>query len=98
MRRWAGAVRTTDRDAYAAYVADTGLAGYRATPGNVDAWVLSRDRGDGTSEIVTLSLWESVEAIRGFAGDDIDVARFYPEDDEYLVERDLSVTHYDVID
>jgi len=97
MRTWTGVIRTVDRDGYRDYILSTGLEGYRATPGNLDAWMLYRDRGDGTSEVVTVSLWESREAISGFAGDDIDVARFYPEDDRFLVERDLTVKHYDVV-
>ena len=97
MRTWTGVIRTEDRDDYRDYILSTGLEGYRATPGNLDAWMLYRDRGDGTSEVVTVSLWESREAISGFAGDDIDVARFYPEDDRFLVERDLTVKHYDVV-
>jgi hypothetical protein len=97
MRTWTGVIRTDDRDAYRDYILSTGLEGYRATPGNIDAWMLYRDRDDGTSEVVTVSLWESRAAISGFAGDDIDVARFYPEDDRYLVERDLMVKHYDVV-
>ena len=97
MRTWTGVIRTPDRDAYREYVVATGLDGYRATPGNLDAWMLYRDRGDGTTEVVTVSLWESRQAIAGFAGDDIGVARFYPEDDRYLVERDLEVKHYDVV-
>jgi hypothetical protein len=42
------------------------------------------------------SFWESREAIEGFAGQDIEKAVFYPEDDRFLVERDLSVRHYEV--
>jgi heme-degrading monooxygenase HmoA len=97
MRTWTGAIRTDDRDAYREYILRTGLDGYRSTPGNIDAWMLYRDRGDGTTEVVTVSLWESRDVISGFAGDDIDAARFYPEDDRYLVERDLTVKHYDVV-
>ena len=97
MRTWTGVIRTEDRDAYRDYIAATGLAGYRSTPGNLDAWMLFRNRDDGTTEVVTVSLWESRAAIRGFAGDDIDEARFYPEDDRYLIERDLEVKHYDVV-
>ena len=97
MRTWTGVIRSGDRDAYRDYVAATGLDGYRSTPGNLDAWMLFRDRADGTTEVVTASLWESREAIRAFAGDDIGVARFYPEDDRFLIERDLEVKHYDVV-
>jgi hypothetical protein len=46
--------------------------------------------------MVTFSLWTSREVIVGFAGDDIDVAKFYPEDDNYLVDRENFVTHYQV--
>jgi heme-degrading monooxygenase HmoA len=40
----------------------------RADPGNRGAWMLRRDQGDRT-EFLTLSLWDSVDAIRAFAGD-----------------------------
>jgi len=42
------------------------------------------------------TLWESMEAIQAFAGDRPEVAVFYPEDDRYLVERDETVSHYEV--
>jgi heme-degrading monooxygenase HmoA len=69
--------------------------GYRRTPGNRGAWLLRRTEGDRT-EIVALSFWDSQKAIEGFAGEDIGKAVFYPEDDRFLVERDLRVTHYEV--
>jgi heme-degrading monooxygenase HmoA len=59
--------------------------------------MLARDLGDGRTEIVTLSFWDSLEAIRGFAGDDIERAVFYPEDDRYLVDRETTVTHSEVV-
>lgn len=43
-----------------------------------------------------MSFWESREAIDGFAGQDIEKAVFYPEDERFLVERDLTVRHYEV--
>jgi heme-degrading monooxygenase HmoA len=94
-RIWRGAVRAQDAAAYAAYVQETGIAGYQSTPGNRGAWALWRVDGD-RAEIVTVSLWESRSAIEGFAGQDISRAVFYPEDDRYLIERDLTVQHYEV--
>jgi heme-degrading monooxygenase HmoA len=93
-RTWRGAVRSEDRAAYVGYLHETGIPGYKQVPGNAGAWILSRDLGNGRTEIVTLSFWESEDAIRGFAGDRIEQAVFYPEDDRYLVERDLTVRHY----
>ena len=95
-RVWRGWVRTEDRDVYAAYVEETGVAQYRETAGNQGAHMLTRDLGDGRTEIVTLSFWESREVITGFAGADISRAVFYPEDDRYLVQREDTVTHYEV--
>jgi heme-degrading monooxygenase HmoA len=94
-RIWRGVVRADDAAAYRAYVEETGLRQYRETPGNRGAWLLQRIEGDHC-EIVTLSFWESLDAVRGFAGDDPERAVFYPEDDRFLVERDTRVSHYDV--
>ena len=67
VRMWTGVVRTEDRDAYVNYVERTGMEAYRATKGNLDAWLLTRDLGDGRTEITTVSRWESLEASAEFA-------------------------------
>jgi hypothetical protein len=97
-RTWRGTVRTADGDRYVRYIEDTGIAEYKACAGNRGAWLLSRDLGDGRTEIVTLSFWVDRDSIREFAGDDIERAVFYPDDDAYLLERDLTVTHYEIAD
>jgi heme-degrading monooxygenase HmoA len=96
-RIWRGRVRTEDRAAYVEYIERTGMAEYRGTPGNQGAWMLARDLGDGRTEIETLSFWASLDAIRGFAGDDIERAVFYPEDERYLVDRETTVTHFEIV-
>jgi len=96
-RTWRGAVRREDADRYVEYLQRTGIPEYRATPGNRGAWILSRDEGD-TTEFVTLSFWDSREAVEAFAGPEPERAVFYPEDDRFLVERDLQVTHYELLD
>jgi heme-degrading monooxygenase HmoA len=96
-RIWHGSTSIDDGDAYAAYIQRTGLNAYRKTPGNRGAWILRRREGNRT-EFLTLSFWESADAIRAFAGEDIEQAVFYPEDDCYLVDRELRVQHYDIVD
>ena len=88
-------VRREDGDAYADYIHETGLNEYAETPGNRGAWMLRRDQGDRT-EFITFSLWDSGDAIRAFAGDDIETAVYYPEDERYLIERGPTVAHYEV--
>lgn len=94
-RIWRGWTRPGDAHAYAEYVRGTGIAAYESTPGNLGAYLLSRTDGDRT-EFLTISLWETREAIATFAGDPIDQAVFYPEDDRYLVDRETVVRHFDV--
>ena len=95
-RIWRGWVRTDRAAAYVDYIRGTGIAEYRATPGNLGAQMLTRDLPGGRTEIVTLSWWESRESIRAFAGDDISVAVFYPQDDDFLIDRTTAVDHFDV--
>jgi heme-degrading monooxygenase HmoA len=94
-RIWKGATLSADGDAYSEYMNATGIAGYRSTPGNRAAVMLRREVDD-RSEFLMLSLWDSMESIKSFAGDDPDVAVFYPEDERFLVERELTVAHYEV--
>ena len=95
-RTWRGAVKREDGDAYAAYMDETGIAGYVATPGNRGAWMLRRDAGELT-EFVMFTLWDSLDAVKAFAGEEYETAVFYPEDDRYLVERDLTCTHRQIV-
>lgn len=95
VRTWRGWTRREDTDRYASYVESTGIAAYRETPGNQGAYLTSRPDGDRT-EFLTISFWDSEESIRQFAGDDIVSAVFYPEDDEFLVDRETFVRHYRV--
>ena len=94
-RIWRGATRAHDSDRYVEYLKETGVADYLATPGNRGVEILRRDDGDRTLFTI-VSLWDSLDAIRGFAGEDVELAKYYPEDDPYLLERDPTVVHYTV--
>ena len=95
-RTWRGWVSTERAAAYVEYVTRTGLSGYKQTPGNQGAQMWTRDLGDGRTEVMTVSWWSSQTDVEGFAGQHIEVAVFYPEDDDYLIDRETTVTHYDV--
>ena len=96
-RRWRGTVRAADHDAYLRYVEQTGITALTSTPGNEGVMVFRHlDPDGGTSEIEVVSLWRDEASIQAFAGADISVARFFPDDDRYLIARELSVRHDDV--
>jgi heme-degrading monooxygenase HmoA len=95
-RVWRGATRADDAEAYLAYLGRTGHAGYRRVAGHRRTITLRRIVGD-RAEFVLITLWDSLDAIRGFAGTDLERAVFYPDDDRYLVEREARVGHFDVV-
>jgi heme-degrading monooxygenase HmoA len=95
-RIWRGVTREADKDTYFDYLQKTGLKEYASIPGNQGVWVLRRVE-DGKSEFTLISLWDSWEAIKAFAGPDCENAVFYPEDDKFLLERGPRVTHYEVL-
>lgn len=97
LRRWSARIRTTDEADYVAYISGTGLDDYRTTPGNLGAQMLMRTLGNGETEVTTLSWWESIDAIAAFAGSDIDRARYYPEDDRFLLTRPDHVEHHRLV-
>jgi len=95
-RTWRGATRAEDAERYLEYLHQTGLAEYRKIEGNRGVLALRRV-ADGQAEFLLVSLWDSERAIRDFAGSNIDRAVFYPEDEQFLINRDDHVTHYEVV-
>lgn len=95
-RTWRGTTKRSDAPEYAAYLRETGFVSFESTPGNVGALGLVRLDGD-RAEFLVLSLWDSPEAIRRFAGDRLEQAVFYPDDAKYLIERDETVSHFEVV-
>jgi antibiotic biosynthesis monooxygenase (ABM) superfamily enzyme len=93
-RVWRGSTLGEDADAYAAYVEESGMKAARALPGSRGTIVLRRLHA-GYAEFETILLFDSMDDVKAFAGDDLDQAVFFPEDDRYLVERDLEVTHFE---
>jgi heme-degrading monooxygenase HmoA len=96
VRTWRGAVRPEDLDEYLRHQDETGVGEYRETPGNRGVLVLRRPRGD-LVEITTVSFWDSMDAVRAFAGDEPDRAKFYPGDDDLLADKDDHADHYEVV-
>jgi heme-degrading monooxygenase HmoA len=96
-RTWHGAVPASKADEYHEYLNKTGIPEYKATPGNKGVFVLKRIEGD-VAHFLLLTLWDSIESIKAFAGEDYEKAKYYPEDEAFLLELEPTVTHYAVLD
>ena len=95
-RVWHGVTPAARADEYTAYLDLTGVHECRATPGNRGVYVLRRIQHD-RAEFTFVSLWESFDAIRRFAGEDYEKARYFPEDREFLIELEPFVEHFEVV-
>lgn len=95
-RIWRGVTPEARADAYFDYLMKTGVPALRATAGNRGVYVLRR-LAEGRAEFLLISLWESFEAIRRFAGPELDKAVYYPEDKDFLLELEPRVSHFEVL-
>jgi len=96
-RRWHGRVPVAKAEEYLRLSKDVGLTDYRSTEGNRGAWCLHRREGD-VVHIEMFTLWEDLEAIRRFAGDELTKAKYYNFDPDFLLELEPEVVHFEVID
>lgn len=95
-RVWKGTVNRDDADVYGDHIRESGFAEYAWTAGNRGAWPLRRDQDERT-KFITLSLWDSDRSRPRLAGDDIEAAVLYPEDERYLI-GESAIEHYEVVD
>jgi heme-degrading monooxygenase HmoA len=93
-RIWHGLTRAEHADTYLTYLQETGIPGYKNTEGNLSAEVWRSIDGD-VCHFCTVTKWASLEAIKKFAGDDYEKARYYPEDQKYLLEFEEQVRHFE---
>lgn len=94
-RTWQGSTSESQSYAYTEYLKRTGVKDCRATPGNRGVLVLRRVDA-GRADFLFISLWDSLDVIRNFAGADIQRAVYYPEDPDYLISMTPEVVHYEV--
>jgi len=96
-RIWHGKVPSSRAAAYYQYLLTTGLKDYAAVKGNRGVSLLKKEEGTIT-HYYTLTYWDDVSAIKKFAGEDYEKARYYAEDASYLLEMEPLVQHYEVVE
>jgi hypothetical protein len=96
-RRWHGRIPVSKAEDYLKLMMDVGLADYRSTEGNRGALCLHRLDGDEV-HVEMFTLWDDLDAIRRFAGDELTKAKYYDFDPDFLIELEPEVTHFEVIE
>ena len=96
-RIWHGRTTAAKSDEYLDLMRTVAIPDYRSTSGNKGAYALRRIEGD-TAHFLMVTFWESEAAIRAFAGNKIDKAKYYDFDKDFLLELEPSTTHYEMYD
>ena len=96
VRMWHGKVPTSKAEAYRDFVNERAIPDYQSVDGNISVHILERKEGDIT-HFITLTFWKNLESIKAFAGEDVETAKYYPEDKDFLLEFEPKVVHYEVV-
>ena len=94
-RTWRGRASTANAPAYVGHFTRNVVPELKRLAGHRGAWLLQRSTGAGM-EFLAVTLWESREAIRAFAGEDIARAHVEPQARAVLSGFDESADHYEV--
>ena len=94
-RMWHGRVPTSRATAYRQFLNARAIPDYRSVDGNLSVHILERTEGEIT-HFMTLTFWKDMDSIRSFAGEDVEAAKYYPEDRDFLLEFEPTVLHYEV--
>ena len=98
VRTWSATADAPGAGNYSRYFAGTLLPHLRELPGFAGAYLLRRELDrDGTAELTAHTFWNSREAIRAFAGNDITIAIVEPEAQAMLLDFDRTATHRSVV-
>ncbi len=95
-RQWIGETLEKDAETYAKYLEETGVEEIRTTKGNRGVWLMRRVH-DGRAEFIVISMWDSLESIKAFAGAEYENAVYYGEDKKFLLSLNPHVSHYEVL-
>lgn len=95
-RVWRGITRKDSAEAYLAFLNGTALPGLAGRSGQHGGWVLRRFQGEHC-EFVMVTLWASMDAIRDWVGGDPSQAVYAAEEDEFLLEQEALVRHYEIV-
>ena len=95
-RMWHGQVAVAKAEEYTKYLNENGISKIKTIPGNLGVQMFRKVSGE-TADFVVISYWESVDAIKKFAGEDYEKAYSMPRDPEFLINPEKNVRHFEVV-
>lgn len=95
-RVWHGRTRPEDAEAYENMLKPELLPGIGKVKGYQGSYLLRRNVG-GEVEFNTIILWDSIDAVRNFAGPDYETSIIPEERRRLLSQHDAKAAHYEIV-
>ncbi|MFZ6011245.1 MAG: antibiotic biosynthesis monooxygenase [Bacteroidota bacterium] len=96
-RIWHGKTHVKDFDRYTDFLRRVAVPDYRSVAGNQGLTFLRR-KENNEAHFTLITYWESIDAIKKFAGVDYEKAKYYTEDHEFLLEFEEKVVHHEIFE
>ena len=94
-RIWYGRTKVEDYEAYTEFIIERAIPDYQETEGFVKL-VFLRNIRENAGHFTLITFWGNLVVIKNFAGEDFEKAKYYPEDENFLLEFEEKVTHHEV--
>lgn len=95
MRLWHGEVAIEKADEYEKFMIERAAPDYSSVDGLLKLYFQRKDEGE-KAHFLLVTLWDSIESVKKFSGDNPAIAKYYPEDDNYLLGKEKHVSIYNV--
>ena len=97
VRTWTGRTARENAEIYGAFLERTAFPDYGDVPGNRGWLLLRRDDGDAVA-FTLVSFWDSMDAVRRYAGEQAERPKYYSEDEKYLLELPPAAELHETVD
>jgi heme-degrading monooxygenase HmoA len=94
-RIWHGKTSLSNYEAYTDLLKKIAIPDYQNTKGFKGLQFLRNTSGE-EGHFTLITFWENMQTIKNFAGEDVDKAKYYPEDNDFLLEFEEHVQHFEV--
>ena len=94
-RIWHGRTLAQHFDEYTEFTNKMAIPDYSSIEGNLGMTFLRRLEGN-EAHFTLITYWDSIDSIKKFAGEDYEKAKYYPDDQKYLLEFEDKVVHHEI--
>ncbi len=95
MRLWHGEVPKDKGDEYEQFLLDRAVPDYSSIPGLKKLYFQRRNE-DLVTHFLLVTIWDCLDSIKKFAGESPDISKYYPEDDDFLINKEKHVKMYNI--